>query len=120
MPRRITTRSDLRKHSQKLELDNTEYRMVLTWRQRPRGWYMDLYTGGGDPIALGRRLNPGWSPVRTPQSEKLPPGGLIVVGPAQYERTDLGDSLRLLYYTAEELSMLTTDESDAPVEVNVA
>ena len=119
MPREITTRSDLRKHRQRVELDGTEYRVVLTWRQRPRAWYMDLYTGGGDPIALGRRLSPGWSPQRTASDERLPPGALLVAGPEGYSRTDLGDRLRLLYYTEDEIASLPDPVPDAPVEVTV-
>lgn len=115
MPKKITQRADLRKHRQRTTLDGTVYRITLTWRPRTRGWYMDLYDSQGDPIALGRRLNPGWPPLRGVVDERVPPGGFIVIGPDPYRRQDLGDDLQILYYTESELdSIPEAQSSDAP------
>ena len=106
MPVKITQRSDLRKHRQRVTLDGIEYRIVLTWRQRPRSWHFDLYSADGDPIALGRRLSSGWSPVRGATDERLPPGAFVVGGPEGYRRSDLGDDLQVWYYGAAEIAAL--------------
>lgn len=102
MPVEIRARSDLRKQSQRVELDGTAYRIDLTWRQRAGAWYLDLYTRGGSPIALGRRLDAGWAPLAGVTDERLPPGGLIAIGPSDYRRDDLGDRLRLIYFSEDE------------------
>lgn len=112
MPLRLTQRADLRKQRQRVELDGTEYQIVLTWRQRPRSWYMDLYDVDGSSIALGRRLDPGWALLRGVQHDQKPPGSFVVLGSTPYRRTDLGDGLRLVYYTQEELSSLPEPEED--------
>jgi len=106
MPKIITQRADLRKHRQKVTLDGTDYRIVLTWRQRQRSWYFDLYDADGDPIALGRRLSPGWSPVRGSTDERLPPGAFVVGGPEKYSRRDLGEDLLIRYFTEAEIAAL--------------
>ena len=120
MPKTITQRADLRKNRQRVELDGTEYRITLTWRQRTRGWYMDLYDREGDPIAVGRRLVPGWSPTSGFVDDRLPPGAFVVAGPGEYQRDDLGERLRLLYYTASELAPLVEIEDTDQPSVAVA
>ena len=106
MPQKITQRGDRRKSRQKVTLDGEEYRAVLTWRQRTRSWYLDLYLADGTPVALGRRFSPGWSPVRGSTSEDLPPGSFVVAGQDGYRRSDLGRDLVLRYYTENEIAGL--------------
>lgn len=110
MPQKITTFRNRRKHSQRVDLDGVTYRLVLTWRQRVKGWYMDLYTGG-EAIALGRRISAKWSPVETASDARLPPGVFVVRGVDGYERTDLGDDLELIYISEADLLAL-----DIPAE----
>ena len=119
MPVKITQRSDLRKHRQRVTLDGTEYRIVLTWRQRSRSWYLDLYSADGNPIALGRRLSSGWSPVRGATDAQLPPGAFVVGGPEDYRRSDLGDDLMVRYYSGAELAALPVPDDLDDFEVSV-
>ena len=110
---KITQRSDLRKHRQRVTLDGTEYRIVFTWRQRQRAWYFDIYSQSGDPISLGRRISAGWSPTRTATDERLPPGAFVVKGVDGYSRSDLGDDLQVWYYgTAEIAALPAIDDLD--------
>lgn len=105
MPVLLSTRPDLRKHTQRVELDGVVYRIVLTWRQRLSAWYLNLYRSSDDaPIALGRRICPGWSPLFENTNPLRPPGAFVIIGPEDYQRTDLGDRVQILYYTQEELA----------------
>ena len=120
MPQKPTQRSDLRKHRQRVILDGTEYRIVLTWRQRQRSWYCDVYNQTGDPLAVGRRVSPAWSPTRTATDERLPPGALFAIGRDGYRRSDLGDDLQVWYYSGAEIAALPApdDLGDFSVEVH--
>lgn len=104
MPVEISTRSDLRKQRQRVELDGSLYLIDLTWRQRLSGWYLDIYAQDRSPLALGRRLDPGWSPTSGSLNPDLPSGAFLAVGPADYSRADLGESLRLIYIREAELA----------------
>lgn len=90
---------------QTVTLGEQQYRLRLTWRRRLQGWYMDLYTLAGDPLALGRRLSPGWSPLLgiVLDEETAPDGHFVVRGLDDYLREDLGEGLTLAFYTTEEL-----------------
>lgn len=106
MPHILSVRPDLRKQRQRVDLDGITYRIDLTWRDRARGWYLDLYTQDGAPIALGRRVTADWSPLHGTTDPRIPPGLLQAVGPDDYTREDLGDRLQLIYFTEEELSKI--------------
>lgn len=103
MPKVLQTFPDLERHTQEVTLDGTPYQVRLTWRQRPRAWYMDLLAADGAPIALGRRLSPRSLPLFGSAVANAPPGNLIVRGPARYTRQALGESLLIIYYAADEL-----------------
>lgn len=119
MPVEINTRPDLREQSQRATLDGVRYQIDLVWRQRSAAWYLDLYTGAGAPLALGRKLVPRWSPFAGITDDRLPAGALVVIGPDDYERTDLGDRLRLLYFSRDELEA-SAPEADPELTVIIA
>lgn len=114
MPKIITQRADLRKQRQRVELDGLFFEIALTWRTRPKAWYMDLYDQDGQPVALGRRLSPGWAPLRGVSDRGVPDGSFIVKGLRDYSRTDLGDTLLLVYYTEDELDQIEIESPEAP------
>lgn len=119
MPVVIRTRPEDRKQKQRVELDGDIFDLVLTWRARVSGWYLDMYRKDGTPIALGRRIEPGWSPFLGSTSPDLPNGGLVVIGPDDYERTDLGSQLRLVYYSAEEIGFIPDDDTEIAAGVKL-
>lgn len=103
MPVFLSTRSDLRKQRQRVQLDGVSYIIDLTWRQRQRSWYIDIYDQDEQPIAVGRRIDAGWPPLSGSQNPDLPSGALLARGPSDYRRVDLGDELRLIYVRENEL-----------------
>jgi len=103
MPKVLQTFPDLDRHTQEVRLDGEPYRVRLTWRARPRAWYLDLFEADGTPIALGRRLSPQSLPLLAGPLEGAPPGTFIVRGPARYQRQALGETLLVIYYAEGEL-----------------
>jgi hypothetical protein len=94
-----------------LALDNgpdtpgTSLRFRFTWRERVRGWYMDIEAADGTPIVSGERINPmsSWSfPAGSP------PGVFIALGPDEYLQSDFGPSLRVLYMPPSEFPAART------------
>ena len=83
--------------------DAVQYRFRLIWRERPRGWYADLWEADGTPVYLGVRLAPGWPLGAGLRPTNRPAGPLYVRGPAGYDREDLGDTLFVVYYAPDEL-----------------
>lgn len=114
MPYKIRTFSDQRQHTQRVDLDGTTYRLTFTWRARVQGWYLDIYTRSGEPVAVGLRINPRWSPTSAASDERLPEGLLVVRGYDGYKREDLGDELEVDYITLEELLSVPPPDDEEP------
>lgn len=91
---------------QTVTLGSQQYRVRLTWRRRTRGWYMDLFTLDETPLAMGRRISAGVSPLfGLVLDEAVAPDGYFVVrGVDGYAREDFGTSLTVAFYTREELA----------------
>ncbi|MFA9271618.1 MAG: hypothetical protein ACEQSX_12835 [Baekduiaceae bacterium] len=115
----LSTHAGLPQHTQTVTLDGTQFRMRLTWRHRLQGWYLDLYTLDETPLLLARRLSPGWSPNLGLAIEGGPDGVLLVTGFDGYVREDLGESLRLRYYTRAELAA-AAPEVEVPSTVTIS
>lgn len=81
------------------DLDGVEYTLRFQWIEEVPAWFLSLYDQEGRAILLTRRITPGSSPCL---SSRGPAGLLFVNGdPAiQYERKDLGTTLRLFYVEA--------------------
>lgn len=88
---------------QSVTLGGAQYDLRLTWRSRPAAWYADLWAADGTPVWLGQRVSPGWPLGGGSQPANRPSGTLLVRGPADYQRDDLGSSVQLVYYTPDEL-----------------
>lgn len=117
----IATFPELPQHTQTVTLDETQFRLRLTWLPRLQGWYLDLYALDETPLLLGRRLNPGWAVNAGLVVEGGPEGLLLVSGTDGYAREDLGRSLRLTYYTRAELQAADAlRATDDPVRVEIA
>lgn len=106
MMRRLPAYPDIAEHEYYVTLEGVEYLVRLTWRERQASWYMDLLIPPDTPVAVGRRLSPGWGPVLGWRVEHRPEGELLVVGPSPYQRDDLGDTLHLYYLPEDEWTAL--------------
>lgn len=91
---------------QTVTLGDQQFRVRFTWRRRCAAWYMDLYTLDETPLAMGRRVSAGASPLwGLVLDEALAPDGYFVVrGLDGYQREDLGTSLTVAFYTTAELA----------------
>jgi hypothetical protein len=96
-------------------LGGTDYRIALTWRERTGSWYLDLYDAEEAPLALGRRVSPGWSPLLGLDIDGGPEGMLFVRGPEPYRREDLGAGLRIIFYPTSENPDPTPSDDDPTV-----
>ena len=113
----LTTPSDLPQYTQSLALGETRYLLRLTWRERLGAWYADLWTVAGVEVWLGQRVSPDWAIGAGLVPENKPAGLLLVRGPAEPERTDLGASLRLVFYSDDELPARTVEDLGISVSV---
>lgn len=82
-------------------LGDETMRYRRTWRPRLRAWYVDIWHADGTPVILGRRLSVG----QTLQGGlPINPGAVIlVIGPDEYGREDLGDRLEEIVIDFDEL-----------------
>ncbi|HEX5201304.1 MAG TPA: hypothetical protein VFW27_15335 [Actinoplanes sp.] len=112
MALRLPIYADQPEQRQTIALDGVQYQYRLIYRERRASWYLDLYAEDGAPIALGRRLSPGWSmTVGVPDG---PGGALVAIGYDPYPR----DGVELWYITAVELAAAPpSDDQVLPVEV---
>lgn len=92
-------------HRIRVTLGARAYDLRLTWRERTASWYLDLWKTDGTPIALGRRLTPGWDPILGLGIADSPDDGGFgtVRGTDPYERQDLGAGLRLVWMPTAEV-----------------
>jgi hypothetical protein len=90
---------------QTVTLDDVQYRLRLTWKERCGAWYADLYSLDGTALSLGMRVSPGWGLLTSilPTSGESPPGFIFVRGGDPYEREGLGESVQIVYYTRAEV-----------------
>jgi len=95
---------------QTVPLGDGKFRITLTWRERCRAWYLDVYTAAGVAVALGRRVSPGYGPLLDLSLPTGPEGMIIASGKDPYRREDFGDSVRLVYYEEDELPAAETPE----------
>ena len=91
-------------------LGASQYRLRLYWRDRLAAWYLDLSLLDGTALALGRRVSTQWSPIANIKREGMPPGYLLVKGPAEYERMQLGTDVELAYYSANEVTRAEAED----------
>ena len=85
-------------------LGGVRYLLQARWSWRAADWRLSVQNiQTGEYVATDRRLSPG-----TPTAI-LPTGEIHTFGADPYTREALGERLRLIYYTNEELTQLRTD-----------
>jgi len=102
---------------QMVTLGETQNQLRVTWRERLNAWYADLYTSGMVPIWLGQRVSTQWALGLGLQPESKPEGIFLVRGPAEYVRENLGSSVQIVFYPADELPAASVADDDITVTV---
>lgn len=112
MPARIDLQNDPHAYDVFVTLGGVRYLLYLRWNWRAGDWRVSVQRASDDVwIAAGRRLSPGSMTV------DMPDGELHAFGADIYERSALGRSLFLYYYTDAEI--LTLKDVAEPVESEV-
>jgi hypothetical protein len=101
----IPLNSEIASERLEVTLEDQVYEFQTWWNNRTQGWYLSTYKvlEGGDRRVLtqGFRLRPGSRPVSSGARLEFP-GDILVVGPEDYDRGDLGDDLKLVYITSDD------------------
>ena len=103
---------DLPSHRMRVTLGARTYGLRFTFRARTASWYVDIYDADGEPLILGQRMSPRWSPLAGYNIDAAPDSdgqGVIVIGPDPYDRAMLGDVLRLVHLDASDVVIATAD-----------
>lgn len=104
-------------HIQTVTLGDRRYRVRFTYRRRLSSWYVDLFDRDGTPIAVGRRMSPGWAIASAADVPGAPDGYLYVRGADDYQRSDLGSALRLVFFSSDEIPDPMPSEEGVSVTV---
>lgn len=82
---------------QRITLGGRQFTIVTHWRDRLRGWFIDVFDDEGDPVFTNKRINPG---ANLAMGQLDFPGGLMAFGDPS-ERRNLGSSLFVAYVEVE-------------------
>jgi hypothetical protein len=88
-------------------LDETVFRLVLTWRERPACWYLDLYDAADVAMLKGHALRPDRPALYRRRGAPWPAGRLVLYDTSGAEQectlAGLGRTHQLLYLDADEI-----------------
>ena len=62
-----------------VSLDDDEFRIRLTYRERQDRWYLDLWDASGNELVKGKRLSIDWPVLDGHEIDGLPDGMLILL-----------------------------------------
>lgn len=102
---------------QTITLGETRYRLRLAYNARLAGWYADLYLLDGTAVWQGQRVSVSWALGAGLEPENAPAGLLLVRGPAEPRREDLGAALKLVFYADADLPEVAASELGITVTV---
>jgi hypothetical protein len=107
MPSQIPLRTDLLYYNLQIPLEGVTYTLQFRWNERAQGWYMDILDEAGITMYVaGTRIVVDYYMLAFVTGRQ--PGGVFVAvdtsgGGVDPGLTDLGDRVKLLYYTLAEL-----------------
>lgn len=105
---------DLPQFTETTTWGDRQVQLRLTFRSRTASWYLDIFELDSTPIVFGRRVSPRFAPLLGLGfgGEQLPRDReLFTDGPTDpYARSDLGEILRLLLLSDEELADAAPEE----------
>lgn len=89
------------------DLDDITYRFSFEWNDRDAGWYMSIADVDGVPLVSGRRVVLDYPLLSLYADARLPRGVLQAVDTSEAQAEpgllDLGDRVKLVYFSAGEL-----------------
>jgi len=96
--------------TQDCQFGPTKLRYDMTFRERTKSWYLDIYELNGEPVMLGRRLSPRWiaSLGYLDLMEKLE-GVIYCMGKDTYRQEDLGEMLTVWHFPEADFVFVTTE-----------
>lgn len=104
MPKRLHMLPHLPDFNQVVELAGIRYGFEFRWRGRVEFWYFSMWVDDtGKPVTTGRAIQAGTAPLSGHGIENAPPGEILVTGPSNYDREDLGETLHVTYFSSVEL-----------------
>ena len=104
----------------RMELNGIRLQFRMTFRERTKSWYLDMFESNGDPLMLGKRLSPFWSPTfGAARISGLIEGSIFVRGNEGYKQEDLSRELDVWYIPKADLAFFqpTTLDPLAPTIV---
>ncbi len=121
---RLQFNPDLPKQPQLVTLGDQSYRILSTWRERLRGWYLDVSLTDGTDVALGVRVAAGGVivPDINRWDDSSEAGGVLVaVGKDNYVREDLGvdGGINVKYMTRAEYDIVLAAAVDTSISLLV-
>lgn len=69
----------------------------LRWHSRIERWIVSLVSPGGDVLSMPHVVQSGGRILADTRDSRVPSGTLIWAGPSDYGRTDIGQTLRLVF-----------------------
>ncbi|MFU8802627.1 MAG: phage baseplate plug protein [Bradymonadaceae bacterium] len=105
---------NLPNHTMTVRLGGITFRYRRTYRPRLRAWYVDIFNQDGNPVLIGRRINPEWSLQGSLPVEEIP-GIIFVRGPEGYTREELGRDLVEIFIPTDELPVIDTEDDGVQV-----
>jgi hypothetical protein len=115
--KKLAVQPALAQSRQTVALGAALYDVRLTWRERLRGWYLDLYDAAGVLLVGERRVEPGSGPLWGLAIEGAPTVALVVIGPTPYRREDLGGALQIMIVGVDELPLTAAADDGITVQV---
>jgi len=112
MPQELTVDSREIHVVQSTILDGESYEFEFVWRPRTETWHFSVRSEDKDtPIFKRKAVQSGSNYFLNTASLEAPPGVLAVIGPDQYERVDLTNDLRLIYFSENEIQQSSPNRS---------
>lgn len=107
MPVRIPVRPGLTYFTTEITLDGANYALLLRWNLREEAWYMDVLDEPQTTVLVGGLKLVADYPLGIPRTGRMPPGLFVALDTTgegiDPGIDDLGDRVKLLYYSADEL-----------------
>lgn len=80
-------------------------RLAFRWLRRLGRWVVLPTTPSThEPLGIQQVVGPQSRLLLDTRQPDIPPGRFVFVGPDAYTRTDLGETMRLIYLTSDEVS----------------
>ena len=79
------------------QLGGVTVAFALRWLPRLGRWSCQMRTTSGEVLSIDAIVQPAGRVLFDARDPRVPPGSLVWTGPDDYTRTDLGETLRLIY-----------------------